>query len=687
MATPTPMKHAASQQGWTPSQQQGRTPSQQGRTPSQMAAATPPVSTPFSNAAHTAFSPNGPRSSPQQFKKSPATNMGMMAHAHNAPMNFDSPSTAAAMGQLGLGGGLDMGLDAVGALGGLGSLTGEDDKLKRLETILDILNKKKGLVSEAGLERLAGRVGLETLSEEQTTDDGRKLKTLIVAGSITSIDIVLENNIVQSVTLGFPDSAESVIKHMDPASDILLRDLQLLPNQSPLTKTLDKFAANLELLAILDKLSILPELDCRQALVGVYESLAKLHRWDTEKLKEEPGMSGKSDEFLKSMAMCSRNGFPAMHARDRVGLSVQYWRERRFVPPSKETATLSEKEKVWSLLVGCAATDGIGLPPIRVSDEWLSKDIAKEDPLEPKKMMLDWQEPPNVSLPPSEDNKDGGVDMLQPDMSVTRVPQVMFTVTFDPPLILPQNDWARVYTYAGNGVPTPFYSPTFDVLFFPIDENMPPDSSAHRIITAERQVRVFDKEHKPCTKSHRNRLFIYKQIYSQVISELPFSHPRQLVEMLPLLRQYAFISILLEKSFRSKNEEAKEDAAQKNETSEEHAALNTQDELLAITGLSDSKSAAPAAPEDAHDLNLDVILWVHPVPHFQVSFPFRDSTVSLTLHILENGVVEITEDNLLSRLEDDEGKGKMPTRAELAKALEHLEDFGAWAEWVRSRYS
>jgi hypothetical protein len=68
--------------------------------------------------------------------------MAMMAHAHNAPMNFDSPSTAAAMGQLGLGAGLDMGLDGVGvgALGGLGSLTGEDDKVKRLEMILDILN-------------------------------------------------------------------------------------------------------------------------------------------------------------------------------------------------------------------------------------------------------------------------------------------------------------------------------------------------------------------------------------------------------------------------------------------------------------------------------------------------------------------------------------------------------------------
>jgi hypothetical protein len=376
-----------------------------------------------------------------------------------------------------------------------------------------------------------------------------------------------------------------------------------------------------------------------------------------------------------------------MHARDRVGLSLQYWRERRYVPTSKETATISDKEQIWSLLIGCAATEGMGGPPIRVSDEWLSKEIAKEDPLEPKKMMLDWQEPANVSLPPSEDNKDGGVDMLQPDMSVTRVPQVMFTVTFDPPLILPQNDWARIYTYAGNGVPTPFYSPTFDILFFPINENMPPDSSAHRIITADRQVRVFDKERKTSTKSHHNRLFIYKQIYSQVISELPFSHPRQLVDMLPLLRQYAFISMLLDKSFGSKNEEPKLNEEPKNGVSDKEATLNIQDELMAITGLGDSKIPAETPKEDNHDLNLDVILWVHPVPHFQVSFPFRDSTVSVTLHILENGVVEITEDNLLARLESGDGKGKMPTRAELARALEHLEDFGAWAEWVRSRFS
>lgn len=116
--------------------------SQQGRTPSQLAAAgTPSVSTSFSNPAHAAFSPRGPKSSPQQVRKSPATS-AMLGHGSMGAFNFDSPSTAAAMGALGMGGAFDMGLDnvAVGGLDGLGALAGEDDKLKRLDTILKLLS-------------------------------------------------------------------------------------------------------------------------------------------------------------------------------------------------------------------------------------------------------------------------------------------------------------------------------------------------------------------------------------------------------------------------------------------------------------------------------------------------------------------------------------------------------------------
>ena len=56
-------------------------------------------------------------------------------------MNFDSPSAAAALGALGMGG-LDMNLDGVGALGGLGDLVKNDgdDRARRLQTVIAILS-------------------------------------------------------------------------------------------------------------------------------------------------------------------------------------------------------------------------------------------------------------------------------------------------------------------------------------------------------------------------------------------------------------------------------------------------------------------------------------------------------------------------------------------------------------------
>lgn len=123
MSTPTPNKHPASQQG---------------RTPSQFTGATPPVSTPFSNAAQAAFSPRGPRSSPQQVKKSPATSM-LLGQLPNSALSFDSPSTATA---LGLVVPTDMSTvnDPVDELRDMRPIVREDDKLRRLETILEILN-------------------------------------------------------------------------------------------------------------------------------------------------------------------------------------------------------------------------------------------------------------------------------------------------------------------------------------------------------------------------------------------------------------------------------------------------------------------------------------------------------------------------------------------------------------------
>ncbi|KAK5987221.1 hypothetical protein PT974_11345 [Cladobotryum mycophilum] len=605
------------------------------------------------------------------------------------------------MGAL-VSGGFDIGLDGVGGLDTLGVGYGtEDDKLKRLDTILKLLNQKKGFVSEAGLERLAQRLGLELLSEEHATPGGRKTKTLAIAGSAISLDIVLDNNIVQSVSLAYHGSAPSVSKHMEEASQILLRDLQLAPNQSPLTKTLDEFASNFEQIATLDKLSIVPGLDCYEALAGIHVSLERLFQWDISKLREDPSMSEKSDKYLSLAAMCSRNGYPVMHTRGKVGLALQYWRELRYIAPSNDKiSSFSDKEeKVWSLLLSCAPIDGLGLPSIRVSEDWISKDIVKHHPtMDPTKPMLDWQEPDNISLPPSEENKDASMEVLQ--LGLSNVPQVMFTVTFDPPVILPQNDWIRLYSYANATPPNPNASndfghrpppppPTFDGLFFPIPFGSKQDPSESRTITRSRDVRVFDRDGKSFTRSHKNTLFIYKPIYSQEVTEMPFSHPRQLIDMLPLLRQFAFLSTLLDNSFGPKTKDGPRTSVKAGKPTSSKNSSTTKDQLADFMASSDQSREHDVELAAAEDMDLDVILWVHPAPHLQVVFPMRDSTVNITLRILEGGTVEIVDENVLGQDGNGpaKGKGKQLTRDGLGKVLEHLEDLCKWAEWIRTRLS
>lgn len=559
------------------------------------------------------------------------------------------------------------------------------------------------MVSEEGLERLAQRLGMELLSEEHGTPGGRKTKTLAIAGSAIAIDIVLDNNIVQNVTLSYHGSSESVSKHIEAASQILLKDLQLEPGQSPLTKSLDAFAANFERLAKLDKLSIVPGLDCHEALAGIFKSLQRLHEWDMEQLRKEPQMAGKSDGVLSSASMCEKHGNPVMHARGKAGLALQYWKELRLVPASPGSSSDSD-DKIWSLLLGCAAIDGVGLPPVRVSENWISKDIVKQDAdAEAQKPLLDWQEPDNVSLPQSEENKDSGMELLQADLSTTRVPRVMFTVTFDPPVILPQNDWARLYAYANIEPPnigggTDFAGrpqappPTFDALFFPIPHGAKLDPSEARTITRRRDFLVYDKDKTSAKKAHQNTLFIYKPIYAQEVTEMPFSHPQQLVQMLPLLRQYAFLSTLLKKSFASSEAESVKQksgsSSPKDEQQGSQSMTTMKDQLAEFLSSGETKQNGDTHPSD---LNLDVILWVHPAPHLQVVFPVNSTTANITLRVLEGGVVEVVNENILGNQEGETSKrqfnGKDVTREQLAKVLEHLEDLSKWAEWIRTRLS
>jgi hypothetical protein len=575
--------------------------------------------------------------------------------------------------------GLDgLGLDGIGSMGtplggGVGGALGgaradEDERRRKLGVVMDVLKTNKGRLSEAGIERLARRVGLECLWEAHMGSGG-STRTLIIAGNALALDIDFAENVVKKVSLSFPESPEIVTRHTEKAGAILLRDLEFRPNESPLTKMLDRFAANLERLAQLDKLSVIPGLNCHEAIAGIYESLEKLHRWEVERLKDGGEMIEKDGDELERMAMCTKSGKPVMHTRDRLGMSLDYWQEKCRI--GGKTG-----EKTWSIWVECAPLPAMGYLPIRISENWISADMQKADPpaedilLAPEHgPILDWLEPDNTLLPSTDPPKPDAMEGVEQATS-QKYPEVMFVAKFDPPIIVPYSLAAQIY-HSTNATIDMFQTTTFDGLMFPRnpDDKIDPES---RVISREVTVPIFTKDGGKTTHTHLPKLWIAKIDYGRSLTELPFSHPRQLVEMLPALRQYAFLSTLLGKSFGTNSRPPPVEGKKTNKKSKKAEF---------------AEFMAPGIISEEGPLRYDIGLTTQPTLKLQVAFPFKGRDALVEFEIKLNGVAEVVGQNLLNGKAGDEGKGKQKAlnAADLGKILEITEDIGIWVEFVKAR--
>ncbi|KAI1822024.1 mediator of RNA polymerase II transcription subunit 1-domain-containing protein [Xylaria intraflava] len=669
----TPMRHGLSQQGRTPSQHPATAP-------------TPQASTPFSTSqAASALSPHGVRSSPQQFKKSPATvtlaSGVSTGQAGNPPLNFDSPSAAAALGGLGLS---DINLDTigVGSLVGSSGRSDEEDRKKRMEAVIAALWAfDTGRVSNDGLERLAGRLGLECLWENAGTGSEND-KLLIIAGRTMGVEVSIKNHVVNHASLTFNEPSPALDKHVEKASAILFEDLALGPGESQLTKKLSKFRANMERLAILDKLSVTPGFNCHEAVAGLWESLEKLHRWDVERIREDPAWSDRSEENLRVLALCNGHGCPLMHTRGRIGLTLDYWKQYRAF---RSTSVESGIGKTWGVLIDCSPANSMVYTPVRVSDRWIGPNIVRTNPMDealpPSEAVIDWLEPPNILLPPTEEPKSEGGLESNTSLSGPKHPDVVFMATFDPPVIVSHGVAMEIYKISAFNAPLP--GSTFDNLLYPVPEGTAYDPSEPRVMTFTQTVPVFLDIHKgqktPVLKAHSNTLLVDKPVYGQVVTHIPISHPKDLIAILPMLRQYAFLSLLLDNNFKPRegvplfpeSKPAKEVPSNMFTTDDELG-----DFMVKGQGL-------------LQRLKVDIVLSAHPIPKLQLVFPFRQTTAMINLEIQLNGKVHIVSDNVFSWPDDDisqfKGKGKFLSKRQFAEKLEICENIGIWIEFIKHK--
>ncbi|KAK3900164.1 mediator of RNA polymerase II transcription subunit 1-domain-containing protein [Staphylotrichum tortipilum] len=693
MSTPTPGKLPLSQQGKTPSQHHG-------------AAPTPAASTPFS-VTQAAFSPLGPRSSPQQVKKSPVT-MGNIGKP--GPVNFESPSAAAAIGSLDLPAGLDVpGSQPIPNLG----RASEDERARRLDAVIAILDRSKGLVSEAGLERLTKKLDLEFMWEKAIGADDKK--TLIVAGSALELLVEFSHNLVQSVTLNFPDSAEIVNKHADSAAAILLNDLKLLPGQSPLTKSLGPFAANFEHLAVLDKLSINPGLNLYEAVAGIYESLCRLHACEMQKAREtDPVAAAKGEPYLEHLVMSTKSGKPTMNARGCVGMKLDYWRRMRLQPPRDpaEAERAAEKEQTWGIIIGCAALREMGVNPVRISDKWIGPGVEKiplPGELPSDVPIIDWLEPESTFVPTSDAAKN---DLLQPDPSLLgpRLPDVVFHATFEPPVPIPSMLWDQIQQLGCTLEEAPTKGPaTFDSLVLPYPAGKGPEDSDTRAVRINKVTKIPPLgSTKEMLKKHSIALYVKKPILSRTLTAMTFSHPQQIITILPYLRQYIFLARLLKKSLTEQQPTIPEPAAVTNGSTTIHKTVTTTQSDFTTFATPSSANTSPSLQSptttttvtttttpspDETPIQIDLTLTMLPLPRIRAIFPFAGRTANVSLAVAENGrvVVEsqdvVGEWNAVAPATGGKGDGRRRSGEDVGRVLEVIGEVGGWVEFLRTRWA
>jgi hypothetical protein len=481
---------------------------------------------------------------------------------------------------------------------------------------------------------------------------------------------------------------------------------------------------------------------CYEAIAGVYTSLRKLFEHEKKMAlavlgEDTPNRSHRAEREV----LCKRSGRPRPNTGDRLGLNLEYWMDRRHIIPKSRTkapASGKAKEKmeidsqdqseypedddglktntVYSLTLECEHSPSTLYTPIRISDDWVSDTIEKPvdandanalDNIILNTPSIDWQEPkPTFLEPPAPSGDD---DAMNLDADPGRLPNIRFVAKFNPPLVVPINTYISLYRSVGVEPPQDFTASTFVGLALRPNELDPAITGTAGATTHEirsmRTTLVRDLDGNEKDTTHKLSLYVPKMEYSRKIESLPFAHPKQLVEILPILRQYAFTTSLLQASFL--------ETEQKKTTS------------LPTRPITPDASADVGAFENA--LQLDVNLSYTPpaprltlhIPHPKAPLPDDGSRrplsqaktapsisdllsgllsgsnnsdphapLSVTLDVHANAELVVSEQNVVEGAAPGEQDLEKAQQAadrvkRVARALEISGDLGVWGEWVR----
>lgn len=599
------------------------------------------------------------------------------------------------------------GMSAVAA-----ALDQEEDRRRRTEVIVSMLAGKWGFVSREGVERASGRLGLECL-----WDDEVRKTTLTVAGTGVLVDVGFgARGEVVSVVVQFEGSGDEVRGGAGAVGVLLERDLMGEATERGYVR-LEAFVGNLERLAGMDRLGS-GGVSCFDAVYGVYRGLDRVFEWEVDKIAEQ------REDGAEEEVLCRQGGRPMMHARRRVGLALQYWIEKRLLSVKdrrgrrmdvdKPTSTEDQEEAasvIWSAIIECEASSADLYPSIRVSDAWVSEAVQKPPPADLTIIPLDdspidWQIPPPTFLSPQSPSNGNGLMDIDSNLDLQpKVPDVRFVAKFEPPVIVPLQLAIDIHQSVGAPLSQDMLLPTtYEGLVFSNTDGVNPPLSPR---TIEKTATSYD----PVTETsssckHRYSLLTNPQDYARAITHLPFSHPRQIVAILPTLRQWALTASILYRSFLP------DSSSEDHTTSNGESFENGQDiQPTTFQSLEDELAdfmSSPLPSDPALSSNgasgekvktVDMTLTTTPLPRLVFNFPnarYGGKLASVGFNVGLNGTIEgvAVDDGSpawrtngtagIMDMDSEELKTKevLQMREKVRKVLEIGEDIGVVVEWM-----
>ncbi|EFQ97880.1 hypothetical protein MGYG_00918 [Nannizzia gypsea CBS 118893] len=637
----------------------------------------------------------------QQQQQLPASSHSQAPAHQYTPMledaaGFSSPSALLALGLSGItpspgpggvamtGGlsmGIGMGLSMSDAMGmGMGmsldlpmhSLPGatakdtEAEKRRNMSEVLSMLRSRvagRGVCREA-VKRLSTLEGFECMWEKNN---------LSIAGNTVDLEIEFgpqdgaEADVVKDVTLRYATQDMAEGEKREAASAVLKSVLTFSADTAEEQiaagewKAVDAFHANLTRLARMDGLC--REVNCFEAVEGVHESLQKV--WDSSGTgtgmdvdmdmgtDADTHPAGRESRFWERLCWSSSVGCPTMHRGENVGLAMHYWADQRRLLAAQHTSLeeVLQADQPLKDSKGSSSRRQVYSAVIECEAGYPSLRISKG-----------WQ---HETRPPA----------------------------------------------------------AYDALVVPVERRAPRSGKGEHV----RMVPIFGQTEKKTgtgeeekgadevtRKKHVYSFHALEHVPGYTVRELPFSHPRQIEEAIPLLRQYALLGKLLSvfplantksdsnpdenKDGEDEDEEddevddeddKEEDGDQVNNVDAAEARLNS---LLSSSTNDNSNSNNNTSIDETKRISVSLRTPISSPPSLLVVFPLTPSrTASVTVEVLAdgrlrvpctNGIIESSGSDTRAaeeqQQEDDKRKEKLCGL--LGRVLETCEDLGLLVE-------